>query len=118
MKTTTYILTGAIRDAVSGRETEVLAALGIQWSGTSGHIACPYPDRFIDGPGDLRRLYAGQRFSHALTWLGVPTEGIGVLVEADAVVLVFRPRRWGPSVCRREDGYDSNGYARHEPAGG
>jgi hypothetical protein len=22
----------------------VLAALGIQWSGTSGHIACPYPD--------------------------------------------------------------------------
>jgi hypothetical protein len=44
MKTTTYILSGAIRDAVSGRETEVLTALGIRWSGTSGHIACPYPD--------------------------------------------------------------------------
>jgi hypothetical protein len=50
---------------------------------------------------DVRRwhreglLRAGQRFAHALTWLGEPTEGIRVLAKADAVVLVFRSRRWG-----------------------
>jgi hypothetical protein len=42
-------------------------------------------------------LHAGQRFGHALTWGGEPTEGIGVLVKADAVVLVFRSRSWGGS---------------------
>jgi hypothetical protein len=40
-------------------------------------------------------LRAGQRFGHPLPWMGEPTEGIGVLVKADAVVLVFRSRRWG-----------------------
>ena len=41
------------------------------------------------------RLRVGGRFTHALTWLGEPTEGIRVLAKADAVVLVFRSRRWG-----------------------
>src|SRR5271168_1205483 len=51
---------------------------------------------------DVRRwhrqglLRDGQRFGHPLTWMGEPT-GIGVLVKADALVLVFRPRRWGDS---------------------
>ena len=31
----------AIREAVVGREADVLDALGIQWSGRSGHIAPP-----------------------------------------------------------------------------
>jgi hypothetical protein len=39
-----YIPTAAICDAVRGRESEVLRALGIQWSGNSSHIRCPYPD--------------------------------------------------------------------------
>jgi hypothetical protein len=39
-------------------------------------------------------LCAGQHLGHPLTWMGEPTEGIGVLVKADAVVL-FRSRRWG-----------------------
>jgi hypothetical protein len=50
----------AIREAVSGRETEVFAALGIQWGGTSGHIACPYPDHPDHDPSwrwdDKRKL--------------------------------------------------------------
>jgi hypothetical protein len=40
-------------------------------------------------------LRAGQHFGHPLTWMEEPTEGIGVLVKADAIMLVFRSRRWG-----------------------
>jgi hypothetical protein len=40
-------------------------------------------------------LCAGQRFSHALTWMGEPTEGVDVVTEVDAVVLTFRSRSWG-----------------------
>jgi hypothetical protein len=39
-----YVPTGAIRDAVRGREMDVLRAMGIQWNGRSNHIRCPYPD--------------------------------------------------------------------------
>ena len=39
-----YIPTGLLRDAVRGRELEVLRALGIQLSDNSRHIRCPYPD--------------------------------------------------------------------------
>jgi hypothetical protein len=45
-----YVQTKAIRDAVAGRETEVLSALGIQWNGQSGHIRCPYPDHKDEHP--------------------------------------------------------------------
>jgi hypothetical protein len=40
-------------------------------------------------------LCAGQRFGHALTWMGEPTEGVDVVTEVDAVVLIFRSRSWG-----------------------
>jgi hypothetical protein len=50
------------------------------------------------------RLRAGQHFGHPLTWMGEPT-GIGVLVKADAVVLVFRSWTW-------EGGY---GQFIHQP---
>jgi hypothetical protein len=40
-------------------------------------------------------LLDGIGFAHFLTWLGSPTEGIAVLVESDAVVLVFRSRSFG-----------------------
>jgi hypothetical protein len=40
-------------------------------------------------------LCAGQRFSHALTWMWVPAEGVDVVTEVDAVVLIFRSRSWG-----------------------
>jgi hypothetical protein len=40
-------------------------------------------------------LRAGNCFPHFLTWLGEPTEGIGVLAEAGAVVLMFRSRSFG-----------------------
>jgi len=39
-----YVPTTAIRDAVKGREINVLSALGIHWDGMSSHIRCPYPD--------------------------------------------------------------------------
>src|SRR5215831_19245193 len=39
-----YVPTKAIRDAVKGREINVLSALGVHWDGKSSHIRCPYPD--------------------------------------------------------------------------
>jgi hypothetical protein len=45
-----YVPTKAIRAAVSGRETEVLNALGIPWDGKSSHIHCPYKDHTDEHP--------------------------------------------------------------------
>jgi hypothetical protein len=39
-----YVPTNAIREAVKGRETEILRALGINWEANAKHIRCPYPD--------------------------------------------------------------------------
>ena len=51
------------------------------------------------------RLRAGQCFLHTLTWNWRPTEGIAVLAQADAVVLMFRSRSWrgeyGPTITQR-----------------
>ena len=44
-------------------------------------------------------LRAGQCFAYPLTWMWKPTEGVGVLTKADAVVLMFRSRS-----CRGEYG--------------
>jgi hypothetical protein len=38
-----YVPYKAIRDAVMGREVEVLQAVGIDWQGGRDHITCPYP---------------------------------------------------------------------------
>jgi hypothetical protein len=50
-------------------------------------------------------LRAGQCFLHTLTWNWRPTEGIAVLAQADAVVLMFRSRSWrgeyGPTITQR-----------------
>jgi hypothetical protein len=45
-----YVPTPAIRQAVRGHETTVLAALGITWRGGAQHIACPYPDHADQNP--------------------------------------------------------------------
>ena len=39
-----FVPTIAIKDAVSRRELEILAAVGINWHGGKKHIDCPYPD--------------------------------------------------------------------------
>ncbi len=39
-----YVQTKAARDAVVGRESEVLAGLEITWTEKSSHIRCPYPN--------------------------------------------------------------------------
>jgi hypothetical protein len=39
-----YVATKAIRDAVGGRESDILDALGIDWRAGRPHIECPYPD--------------------------------------------------------------------------
>ena len=38
-----YVRTQPIRDAVVGRETEVLDAIGVRWREARPHIQCPYP---------------------------------------------------------------------------
>jgi Toprim domain len=38
-----YVETKAIKNAVIGREFEIIKALGIHWSDRSKHICCPYP---------------------------------------------------------------------------
>jgi hypothetical protein len=45
-----YVATAAIRREVSGRETEILSALGIPWTGGSQHITCPYPTHADKNP--------------------------------------------------------------------
>ena len=45
-----YVSKQAIREAVKGRETEVLEALGIAWAGGAPHISCPYPDHSDEDP--------------------------------------------------------------------
>jgi phage/plasmid primase-like uncharacterized protein len=45
-----YVPTPVIREAVKGRETEVLEALRIPWDGGSAHINCPYPDHADTNP--------------------------------------------------------------------
>jgi hypothetical protein len=39
-----YAPTRALQQAIRGRETEVLEALGIPWQDGAPHIRCPYPD--------------------------------------------------------------------------
>jgi hypothetical protein len=39
-----FVATAAIREAVGGRETDVLDALGIDWRAGRPHITCPYSD--------------------------------------------------------------------------
>ena len=50
MRAAPFVPTGVIREAVSGRETEVLDALGIRWMHKSGHICCPYRDHDDEHP--------------------------------------------------------------------
>ena len=45
-----WVATRAIQEAVKGRESEVLPALGIPWDDGAGHITCPYPDHADDNP--------------------------------------------------------------------
>ena len=45
-----FVPTSAIRDAVKGRELDILKALGIPWPDGSTHIRCPYPDHVDENP--------------------------------------------------------------------
>ena len=45
-----YVPRQAIREAVTGREAEVLRALGIEWKKGTHHISCPYPDHADQNP--------------------------------------------------------------------
>jgi hypothetical protein len=45
-----YVSTQTIQDAVKGRETDVLEALGIAWKDGAPHIRCPYSDHADDHP--------------------------------------------------------------------
>jgi hypothetical protein len=39
-----FVLTAAIQQAIVGRETDVLDALGVDWRAGRPHIPCPYPE--------------------------------------------------------------------------
>jgi hypothetical protein len=45
-----YVSTTDIEKAVSGRETDVLDGLGIDWRAARPHITCPYPDHDDNNP--------------------------------------------------------------------
>jgi hypothetical protein len=56
-----YVTTRSIREAMKGRETEVLEALGIAWQDGAPHISCPYPEHADGNPSwrwDQRRARA------------------------------------------------------------
>jgi hypothetical protein len=56
-----YVPTQAIREAVKGRETEVLEAIGIAWDDGAPHISCPYSDHSDEDPSwrwDARKAKA------------------------------------------------------------
>ena len=56
-----YVTTRSIREAMKGRETEVLEALGIAWQDGAPHISCPYPEHADGNPSwrwDERRARA------------------------------------------------------------
>jgi len=56
-----YVITDQIKQAVAGRETDVLDALGIDWRAGRPHIQCPYLDHADNDPSwrwDERRARA------------------------------------------------------------
>jgi hypothetical protein len=56
-----YVITDQIKSAVTGRETDVLDALGIDWRSGHPHIQCPYQDHTDNDPSwrwDERRSCA------------------------------------------------------------
>lgn len=54
-----YVTTKAARDAIAGREAEIVRALGIRWpAGRRAHIDCPYPGH--GGAADWRLTKTGQ----------------------------------------------------------
>jgi len=56
-----FVPTNAIKQAVPGRETDVLDALGVDWRSGRPHIPCPYRDHVDDNPSwrwDTRKCRA------------------------------------------------------------
>ena len=86
-----YVATEALRQAICGREAEVLRALGIEWKKGAHHISCPYPDHADQNPSwrwDERKARAfctciTQRGGHAILDIVKRMEGI----EFDAAKL-------------------------------
>jgi hypothetical protein len=61
MRELRYVVTEEIKRALTGRETDVLDALGIDWHSGRPHIQCPYPDHADNDPSwrwDDRRAHA------------------------------------------------------------
>lgn len=45
-----YVKTGDIKEAIRGRETEIVDSLGIAWRNGGPHIRCPYPNHEDKNP--------------------------------------------------------------------
>src|SRR5512132_4203725 len=59
---TRFIATAAIRQAVAGRETDVLDALGVDWRVGRPHIICPYPGHDDGDPSWRWDAHKGRAF--------------------------------------------------------
>jgi hypothetical protein len=83
-----YVSTAAIRCAVSGRELDILAGLGIQCCG-SEHIHCPYPNHADDNPlwrRDVEKRRANCTCTRSESILDVICKVKGVSFEAAKII--------------------------------
>lgn len=85
---TTFVITRDIKAAVSGRETDVLDALCIDWRrcSHSNHIRCPYPEHGSDGDNwrwDARKAkaFCSCQTGHADSILDVVMKCEGLDIE-------------------------------------
>jgi hypothetical protein len=66
-----YVATAAVREAIKGRETELLAALNIPWQTGKTHITCPYLEHADNNPSwrwdaGKARAYCTCKGSHSI----------------------------------------------------
>ena len=57
-----FVATAAIRQAVAGRETDVLDAIGVDWRAGRPHIICPYPGHDDGDPSWRWDAHKGRAF--------------------------------------------------------
>lgn len=92
------VSTVAIRDAVIGREIDILAAVGVQWKAGSRHIQCPYSAHADNHPSwrwDDRRKRAYCTCTRSDSIFDVIRKVKGVEFEAAKVATA---EKWGAPI--------------------
>ena len=65
-----YVATEALRQAMCGREADVLRALGVEWNKGAHHISCPYPDHSDENPSWRWDAHKARAFCTCITQRG------------------------------------------------